>query len=242
MQRRSTTYPLCSARRSARNLEPPAHRPPNKTTRGRRDGKGGGNQPTPAQRRGAHMRRGAEDRARAATTNDTQKMAARAELRRRGGSATRRGESRRRDRLIDMIKRAAYSSSSISHGYHCPAYMSATYSTHACSISSAVIVHPSGMQPWSGLPNVMQMQPMPRLPYAFAYTSRDAAHVAGENDWNFFAPAGANSARLFTGQTDQNEAASYARRLMFRFSYRPMLASRSAMPVDLMNVKIAPMS
>ena len=129
--------------------------PPNKTTRGRRDGKGGGNQPTPAQRRGAHMRRGAEDRARAATTNDTQKTAARAELRRRGGSATRRGESRRRDRLIDMIKRAAYSSSSISHGYHCPAYMSATYSTHACSISSAVIVHPSVMQPWSGLPNVM---------------------------------------------------------------------------------------
>ena len=65
-----------------------------------------------------------------------------------------------------------------------------------------------------------------------------AAHVAGENDWNFFAPAGANSARLFTDQTDQNEAASIARRLIFCFSYRPMLARKSAMPEDLMNAKI----
>ena len=69
-----------------------------------------------------------------------------------------------------------------------------------------------------------------------------AAHIAGENDWNFFAPAGENSARLFADPTDQNEAASHARRLMFCFSYRPMLASRSAMPEDLMNAKIEPMS
>ena len=128
-------------------------------------------QPTTAQRRGAHMRRGAENRARAATTNDTKKRRRARNCGGGGAARTRPGENRRRDRLIDMIKRAAYSSSSISHGFHCPAYMSATYSTHACSISAAVIVHPSGMHPWAApwhlLQSVMRLSgslfpPLPR--------------------------------------------------------------------------------
>ena len=52
----------------------------------------------------------------------------------------------------------------------------------------------------------------------------------------------ASAAKLYEVFGYAEKAASIARRLMFRFSHRPMLASRSAMPVDLMNVKIAPMS
>lgn len=68
--------------------------------------------------------------------------AARAELRGGGASFDKHVGGPRPATFLMIRWRPAYSS-----GYQSPAYMSLTYSMHACSTSSAVIVQPSGMHP-----------------------------------------------------------------------------------------------
>ena len=68
--------------------------------------------------------------------------AARAELRGGGASFDKPVGGTRPATFLMIRWRPAYSS-----GYQSPAYISLTYSTHACSTSSAVIVQPSGMHP-----------------------------------------------------------------------------------------------
>lgn len=68
--------------------------------------------------------------------------AARAELRGGGASFDKPVGGTRPATFLMIRWRPAYSS-----GYQSPAYMSLTYSMHACSTSSAVIVQPSGMHP-----------------------------------------------------------------------------------------------
>ena len=68
--------------------------------------------------------------------------AARAELRGGGASFDKPVGGTRPATFLMIGWRPAYSS-----GYQSPAYISLTYSTHACSTSSAVIVQPSGIHP-----------------------------------------------------------------------------------------------